>query len=613
MKEVEVLGEVKKKKSEQPHNMEGMETDMPGLEKFSPEALQRFQEQTPKEKPDVKYSPRRSVRIALERLPAAFSSTPVLLTQKRGPQKRLLEAYSRSEEPSRKEKVRGQRKPQTLAADSDSGSDSDDHTEESDNEDTILGTPAPLSEYEMKRLQNIKDNAKFFAALNILETAATLKKKTKVKIRPSQVKRTFPKVQEVNGVRRRSMRLQRVDPSGTPLPEPPVQFNPLSGDENPMKPVGPLDLKPFHEVQDEAVMLDFLNIWKKASQEVPPCAKKQSLSSLKGYKARLRSMTLVEERVAKVTKNRIFSLAIHPSESQTLVAAGDKWGGVGLWHLGHESADGGVYMFEPHSRPVGCLHFSPSHPAHLLSVSYDGTLRCGDVTKAVFDEVYRDEAASFSSFDFLSDDCSKLLVGHWDADVSVVDRRTPGTSCELLAQVNSKTVRTVHVHPVNRNYFITAGAGDVSIYDLRLLKPKGMRPVASLIGNTKSVGSAYFSSITGNRVVTICADDRIRVYDTTSLHSEAPPLLLSLKHNNNTGRWLTRFRPVWDPRQEDCFVVGSMVQPRQIEVFHESGELVHAFTDADYLGSVCSINVMHPTKNILVGGNSSGRVHVFMD
>ncbi|KAJ1179158.1 hypothetical protein NDU88_004394 [Pleurodeles waltl] len=592
--------------------MEGIATVVPSLEKFSPGALQRVQEQTPKEKPGVEYAPRRSVRITLERLAATRSSTPVP-TQKRGPQKRLLEAYSKSEEPSMKKKVRAQRKPHTLAADSDSGSDRDDHSEDSDAGGTMLGALAPLSEYEKKRLQNIKDNAKFFAALNLLETAATLKKKTKVKIPSRQAKRTLPKVQEVNGVRRRSMRLQRVDPSGTPLPEPAVQWNPQSSDDNPMKPVGPLDMKPTHEVEDEAVMLDFLHEWKKASQEMPSCAMKQPLSSLKGYKARLRSMTLVEERVAKVTKNRIFSLAIHPSETRTLVAAGDKWGEVGVWHLGQESADEGVYKFEPHSRPVGCLHFSPSHPAHLLSVSYDGTLRCGDVTKAVFDEVYRDEAASFSSFDFLSDDCFKLLVGLWDGDVAVVDRRTPGTSCELLAQVNSKTVRTVHVHPVDRNYIMTAGAGDVSIYDVRRLKPKGMRPVASLLGNTKSVGSAYFSPITGNRVVTICADDRIRVYDTTSLHAEAPPLLLSLKHNNNTGRWLTRFRPVWDPRQEDCFVVGSMVQPRQIEVFHESGELVHAFTDADYLGSVCSINVMHPTKNILVGGNSSGRLHVFMD
>ncbi|XP_069480291.1 WD repeat-containing protein 76 isoform X2 [Ambystoma mexicanum] len=470
-------------------------------------------------------------------------------------------------------------------------------------------TPAPLSEYEMKRLQNIQDNAKFFAALNLLETASALKKKTKTHTPSRGLKRTVPKVQEVEGVRRRSMRLQRVDPSGTPLPEAPVQWDPLSGDDNPMKPAGPLDMTPV----DEAEILGFLKVWKEASLDGPAEALKQPLSNLKGYKSRLRSMTLGEEQVAKVTKNRIFSVAIHPSESRTLVAAGDKWGQVGLWNLDDRSSDDGVYVFEPHSRPVGCLHFSPAHPAHLLSVSYDGTLRCGDVSKAVFDEVYRDESASFSSFDFLSNDCSTLIVGHWDADIAVVDRRTPGTSHELLGQVNSKTVRTVHMHPVDLNYFLTAGAGDVSIYDLRRMKPRGMRPVASLSGNTKSVGSAYFSPVTGNRVVTICADDRIRVYDTSSLHAESPPILLSLKHNNNTGRWLTRFRPVWDYKQEDCFVVGSMARPRQIEIFHESGELVHAFTNEDYLGSVCSINALHPTRNLLVGGNSSGRLHVFMD
>lgn len=60
-------------------------------------------------------------------------------------------------------------------------------------------------------------------------------------------------------------------------------------------------------------------------------------------------------------------------------------------------------------------------------------------------------------------------------------------------------------------------------------------------------------------------------------------------------------------------MVGSMAQPRQIEVFQDTGELLHSFYNLDYLGSVCSINVVHPTQNILVGGNSSGRLHVFKE
>lgn len=87
--------------------------------------------------------------------------------------------------------------------------------------------------------------------------------------------------------------------------------------------------------------------------------------------------------------------------------------------------------------------------------------------------------------------------------------------------------------------------------------------------------------------------------------------LFPCRHNNNTGRWLTRFRAIWDPKQEHCFLVGSMAQPRQIQVFQDTGTLLHSFCSEDYLTSVCSINVVHPSQNILVGGNSSGRLHVF--
>ncbi len=47
----------------------------------------------------------------------------------------------------------------------------------------------------------------------------------------------------------------------------------------------------------------------------------------------------------------------------------------------------GVYLFEPHSRPVNCLQFAPGNPNKIYSTSYDGTVRCGDIDKGVFEEV----------------------------------------------------------------------------------------------------------------------------------------------------------------------------------------------------------------------------------
>lgn len=54
---------------------------------------------------------------------------------------------------------------------------------------------------------------------------------------------------------------------------------------------------------------------------------------------------------------------------------------------GADWGDDGVLLFEPHSRPVACMAFSTTHPSHLLSLSYDGSLRCMDVQKATFLDV----------------------------------------------------------------------------------------------------------------------------------------------------------------------------------------------------------------------------------
>ncbi|NXE28381.1 WDR76 protein, partial [Ardeotis kori] len=453
-----------------------------------------------------------------------------------------------------------------------------------------------LSAYERKRLKNITENAKFFAALQLHESAARLHQ-IATKRQPHVTKRAKPKKAEDEIVRRRSMRLQRVDPSGIPMLEMPAQ-----PEEYPQVPAGPLPMVAEDQTENSKLREGLLATWMRIS-EVPLVTVTNLFMMLSRYQDSLNSMVLSEDNIKKVVKYRVCSMAIHPSESIVFVAAGDKSGQLGLWNVNCKSEEG-AHTFIPHNDAVSCMHFSPFNPAHLLSLSND-TLRCGDVTRAVFDEVCRSEE-SLSSFDFLEDNASTAVVGYWDGSVGVVDRRTPGTSLELSADIGFKRTRTVHVHPVKKQYFVAAGSVDVCVYDVRHLKPKGNKPVSSLQGHTKSVASAYFSPVTGSRVVTVCADDKLR-----NASLSLSPCWFLCRHNSNTGRWLTRFRAIWDPKREDCFVVGSMAQPRQIEVFHDTGKLLHSFYNQDCLGSVCSINVVHPSKNILVGGNSSGRLHVF--
>lgn len=60
------------------------------------------------------------------------------------------------------------------------------------------------------------------------------------------------------------------------------------------------------------------------------------------YTSELKDMKITEEKVVKVVKDRIFSAAFHPCSSSLLMAAGDKWGKVGLWNLVSFAADGGI-------------------------------------------------------------------------------------------------------------------------------------------------------------------------------------------------------------------------------------------------------------------------------
>ncbi|XP_021263204.1 WD repeat-containing protein 76 [Numida meleagris] len=557
---------------------------------LSPHSQQQMQERTPpppaEPPPSPQPLPRRSpqLRVLLTPLPAPG---------RRLPQKRLLGAYGGEGAGAAGKRRRAEPScsPEPAGSASDGDADSDGTEAEQD------GSPQ-LSAYERKRLKNITENAKFFAALKLHESAARLHE-IAAKGPTHVTKRARPRKAEGGTVQRRSMRLQRMQRPELPQAEAPEQE-----EEYPQVPAGPLPMAAEGQEESSEALL---GTWLRLSEAKDNDTEKRTWD-MKRYQAALGSMLLREDHVRKVVKSRVCSVAIHPSESTVLVAAGDKYGHIGLWDVSR-TAQGGAHIFTPHNLTVNCMHFSPSHPAQLLSLSHD-SLRCGDVSRAVFDEICRSED-NLSSFDFLEDSACTALVGFWDGSVAVVDRRTPGTSPELSADIGFKMTRTVAVHPVDKQYFLAAGSVDVRVYDVRWLRRSGSKAVSTLHGHTKSVASAYFSPNTGRRVVTVCADDKLRVYDTSSL-SAAAALLSTVRHNNNTGRWLTRFRAVWDPKQEQCFVVGSMARPRQIEVFQDTGALLHAFS-AESLGSVCSINAFHPTRNVLVGGNSSGRLHIFME
>uniref|UniRef100_A0A3Q2Z5U3 WD repeat-containing protein 76 n=1 Tax=Hippocampus comes TaxID=109280 RepID=A0A3Q2Z5U3_HIPCM len=446
-----------------------------------------------------------------------------------------------------------------------------------------------LSAYELERLENIRQNQAFLSSLKLFQQSSARRQK------PAVVKEVVPS--------RRSLRLQNKQAEVLTLPPEPRETEVVKQ----VKPPGPLPMEPVNMAEGSELPPQFLQLCSEVKTPNRVEISQGVELDLKEYCSLLKKMRISEDQVAKVVKERIFSAAFHPASTSLLMAAGDKYGKVGIWS-GGDWGDDGVLLFEPHTRPVGCLAFSKAHPAQLLSLSYDGSLRCMDVEKGAFDDVYGIEDG-LKTFDFLSHDCATLVVGDWYGNVAIVDRRTPGTSHESLHSLDPKVVRCVSVHPLQQQYVAVAESREVSIYDARCLKKTRSQPVSQLQGHSLSISSCYFSPCTGNRVLTSCMDNYVRC----SLINFFFFHLSVRRHDMRTGRWLSKLSAVWDPKQEDCLLVGSMSRPRRVQVFHESGRLLHIFKDNEHLSTVLSVTAFHPTRNAILGGNASGRLHVFSD
>ncbi|XP_076471667.1 WD repeat-containing protein 76-like [Babylonia areolata] len=457
-------------------------------------------------------------------------------------------------------------------------------------------------DYEEMRQRNLRDNQAFFSMLGIDKAKERLHVSAQKKFPKSSVKRER-KTPEVLP-RRKSLRIQRIDPAGQPLPPEP-EPEPFVN-EHPRVPAGPVNMVDVMESAEEdyGIVASALSGLTKDR-----CQWKPLSEDLARFVSDMKKMSISTK--AKACKDRLFSVALHPANDRVLAMAGDKWGRLGFWDISATNQDSSVVTFRPHSRPIGHIVVPPSAPHTVYTCSYDATLRSGHIERGVFEELYsvpEEEDDLFRSFDFLSP--SSLLLAQFRGDVAVLDTRTPGQRAEKVYRVCDKYLRTVSVHPSCPNIFITAGTDmKVSVWDLRKLSSKGSKPLHFLT-HGRAVSSAYFSPLTGRHILSCSADDTLNIYNCSSSCGEVTRAK-TVSHNNKTGRWLTPFRAVWHPAREDVFFVGSMKSPRRMEAFGADGRLLHEF-QGDILSSVCSVVQFHPSQNVLVGGNSSGYIFPFM-
>jgi hypothetical protein len=290
-----------------------------------------------------------------------------------------------------------------------------------------------------------------------------------------------------------------------------------------------------------------------------------------------------------------------------------------------------LYKYRQHA----CLPVIPSRPPPylrqeadtLFSTSYDGTVRRFSLAKgeASFEMVYT------LPNEFVEEDwwlqhttlspCGQMLyAGISSGHAMCVDLRSKK---EIWRHVlHDKKVQTVDVNAKDPNYLCTSSLDrSVKIFDVRKLVGENAKAKAVVeMGDSRSVNCAVFSP-TGNMLLAVGQSNYLRIYNephkkggiihaTGQKHSPR-----NVPHNNQTGRYLPVFHAQWDPKTDHAFVVGSMMKPRQVEIYsaQPGGDChrVMSLQEPEWLGSVQSRNAFHPGLDIVACGNASGRVHIF--
>ena len=166
-------------------------------------------------------------------------------------------------------------------------------------------------------------------------------------------------------------------------------------------------------------------------------------------------------------------------------------------------------------------------------------------------------------------------------------------------------LNTVHVDPTTTGepslFTTSCSSGAVALWDLRKLKPG--RAVASA-SHKNACQSAYFAPDGSRRIVSTSFDNTVRLWDGAT---DLSPVV-SIPHNNKTGRWVLPFRAVWTSAG-DGVLVGNM--QRNVDVYSVATAKLVKQLQSPFMTAIPSRSCVHPTLPIVAASTASGRVHVY--
>lgn len=325
-------------------------------------------------------------------------------------------------------------------------------------------------------------------------------------------------------------------------------------------------------------------------------------------------------------------MGFHPTQEKALIFAGDKMGNMGIFDASQtgpevdeddeeaEPAFPAITALKVHSRTITSFIFPPDGN-NVYTGSYDSSVRKFDLQKGVATEVFAPpgnaDTLPISSIAIPYTDPNLLYFSTLEGSFGRHDMRTENDFD--VYQLTDKKIGGFSLHPLQPHLFATASLDRMlKIWDLRKITGRGDDRLPLLLGehaSRLSVSHASFSA--AGHVATASYDDTIKIHsflDAGSfkvghdLDEDAMNPTSIIKHNNQTGRWVTILKPQWQAQPEDGiqkFVIGNM--NRFVDVFSADGEQL-AQLSGEGISAVPAVAQFHPTRDWVAGGTASGKL-----
>ncbi|KAL4571397.1 hypothetical protein LXL04_018156 [Taraxacum kok-saghyz] len=456
-----------------------------------------------------------------------------------------------------------------------------------------------LTEYERKRLENIKRNDELLASLKIHSKLADLSASSKRRREQArcyrislQKKKAKP---ETPVVIRKSLRAQGIKPDFSETPKEktsPKKIMPLKSPRE-LTPLSMRDVS-ISSKSDEPLVQKILSVSRpKGATMGVECRVRASID--------LDSMELMPENIARVVPGSILSVKFFPSADMRMVAVGSKFGDLGFWNVDSENEDGdGIHMYRPHPASLSSICIHPFAMNKIITCCYHGLIRTLDIQNETFDLTYHSEDGIISMSQ-RSDDINSLYFGEGYGLLRVWDERSRTSS--MAWKLHGSKINTIDFNPENSNIMATSSTdGTACIWDLRKLGKRSNPDSLKEITRDRHVHSAYFSP-SGRLLATTSLDDKIGVVSGANYDEE-----FLVYHNNQTGKDRSSFKGVWG--WDDSYVfIGNMNWG--VDVVSIEKKRIITTLESPHLRAIPCRFDAHPFKAGMLAGTTGGRVCIW--